>query len=1047
MSVNIQYFFKAYAISTVGTTLSTPELNFWTLANAPTTPTVGNPTASSLDVTLGSGDGNPSTTSYAIHETTQDKYVQADGTLNTTAVYQTAATWGTKTVTLLTSGTLYTFEVKARNGANIDTAFSAQASGTTAAAATGKIVVTLPGQTFTDTVGNSGTVSTQTAGSSFNITLTATLADEVTIDTSYSGTKTISYSGPSTANGAPVYTTSVDFISGQSTTVIATTLKKAETTAITATDGSLTGLASSSLTVNPGAIDSYTVTSSSPQTAGAAFSVTVTANDSFNNTVTTDNSTVVTMTGTGSVQFDSNGDSTFGDNTKTLTTGTFTISTKDNVAEAITVTATDGNSKTGTSSSITITPGAIDHYVVTATSPQATGVAFVTTVTAKDANNNTVTTDSTTSVTMSGTGSVVFDSNGNGTFNDNAKTLTSGTFTISTRDNVEETITVTALDANTKTGVSGNIVINALKFRSKQTGNWSAIGTWEKSSDGGSIWVDATATPTSADGTIQIRNSHTVTVTASVAADQVAVDSGGQITVNSGQTLTIAAGPGTDLNVSGTVVSAGTITPTGTIVFESGGKYQHSQNAGSIPASTWNVNSTCEITGWTTSTGFTSFSQSFGNFTWNSPGTSGTLNMSAALQTITGNFRVQNTGSGAIRLFGAAGGTLNVSGDITIDSTATLSLINANPGGVINIGGNLSVSGTLSTLGSSGSIVFNKTGTQTFTSSGTTSGVINWTVGGSSTLDIGTSTVGGSGTFTVSSGGTVKGSGTVGGTMVVNSGGTVTPGASIGTLTITNTPTFSGANFMEIDSSASPNADKVVLSSGTLLLTYGGTLTVVNIGPALTGGEVFDLFDATSFSGTFTATNLPALGSGLNWTLGGLATTGSIKVNPAPIPGALTLATLKNTAANLLMNKLILIAQDDGVTLSVTAVEPTTPNGGTAAIVGPNIVYTPATDYIGSDTITYTLSDDEGGSSTGTVSVTVNEANVGSQIMDLEVVPGVSAKLTASGIPNTAYKIQKSDNSGTSWEELATVTSAGNGVILYTNLTSLPESRWYRLAQ
>lgn len=108
------------------------------------------------------------------------------------------------------------------------------------------------------------------------------------------------------------------------------------------------------INVNDGTIASYEVSASSPQTAGVAFLTTVTAKNEFGNPVTTDSATVVTMTGTGSVQYDSNGNGTFGDNTKTLSNGTFTISTKDAVVEAVTLTATDGNSKTGSSSSITI---------------------------------------------------------------------------------------------------------------------------------------------------------------------------------------------------------------------------------------------------------------------------------------------------------------------------------------------------------------------------------------------------------------------------------------------------------------------------------------------------------------------------------------------------------------------------------------------------------------------------------------------------------------------------------------------------------------------
>src|SRR5207249_8415 len=103
-------------------------------------------------------------------------------------------------------------------------------------------------------------------------------------------------------------------------------------------------------------IDHYAVNASSPQTAGTAFTTTVTAQDVLNATVTGDSSTVVTMTSSGSAQFDSNGDSTFGDNTKTVSSGAFTISTTDNVAQDVTLTVTDPNSKTGTSSSITVNP-------------------------------------------------------------------------------------------------------------------------------------------------------------------------------------------------------------------------------------------------------------------------------------------------------------------------------------------------------------------------------------------------------------------------------------------------------------------------------------------------------------------------------------------------------------------------------------------------------------------------------------------------------------------------------------------------------------------
>jgi len=97
--------------------------------------------------------------------------------------------------------------------------------------------------------------------------------------------------------------------------------------------------------------DHYSVvTVRSPQIAGATFPTSVTAKDLFDVTVS-DSTTIVTMTSnTGHAQFDSNGDGTFGDNTKALTNGSFTLLTKDNVPETVTLIATDANSKTGSKS-------------------------------------------------------------------------------------------------------------------------------------------------------------------------------------------------------------------------------------------------------------------------------------------------------------------------------------------------------------------------------------------------------------------------------------------------------------------------------------------------------------------------------------------------------------------------------------------------------------------------------------------------------------------------------------------------------------------------
>lgn len=129
LNVNSQYSYRAYATNSVGTSYGgVSGTTFYTLAATPSAPTVNNATSSSLDVAITSGDGNPSNTEYAIYETTQSRFVQSDGTLGVSAIWQAASSWGTITVTGLSSSTSHTFQVKARNGASTETSYGSSTS-------------------------------------------------------------------------------------------------------------------------------------------------------------------------------------------------------------------------------------------------------------------------------------------------------------------------------------------------------------------------------------------------------------------------------------------------------------------------------------------------------------------------------------------------------------------------------------------------------------------------------------------------------------------------------------------------------------------------------------------------------------------------------------------------------------------------------------------------------------------------------------------------------------------------------------------------------
>ena len=68
-------------------------------------------------------------------------------------------------------------------------------------------------------------------------------------------------------------------------------------------------------------------------------------------------------------------------------------------------------------------------------------------------------------------------------------------------------------------------------YRTAATGNWASNSTWETYSGLG--WIPAIAAPTPLNGNINIRNTHTVTVTANTTADQVTIDAGGTLVLAS----------------------------------------------------------------------------------------------------------------------------------------------------------------------------------------------------------------------------------------------------------------------------------------------------------------------------------------------------------------------------------------------------------------------------------------------------------------------------------------------------------------------------------
>jgi autotransporter-associated beta strand protein len=274
--------------------------------------------------------------------------------------------------------------------------------------------------------------------------------------------------------------------------------------------------------------------------------------------------------------------------------------------------------------------------------------------------------------------------------------------------------------------------------------------------------------------------------------------------------------------------------------------------------------------------------------------TSGTINFNAGPSAITA------TSQGSI---------VNLNGDIV--STGTSKFVRLNSvqlppkaridllGGerTFNVTGTLEVgaagapveiaNGSLTKIGP-GSLVL--TGDQTYfgetkINAGTL--VLNGTLSGTTSINIASGATynvsGIVGGYILNSFQVLTGDGKIEGTVLAN--GIVSPGtSSFGTLHFGANLTLAGTADFQIGA-AGPAllSDLAEVTNG---LIYGGTLNVSTSGQPLSMGESFNLFDAATFNGAFTAFNLPSLDPGLFWDTSKLTVDGTIVIVPEPGSGA-----------------------------------------------------------------------------------------------------------------------------------------------------------------
>ena len=480
-------------------------------------------------------------------------------------------------------------------------------------------------------------------------------------------------------------------------------------------------------------------------------------------------------------------------------------------------------------------------------------------------------------------------------------------------------------------------------FRSAASGNWNSNATWQKYN--GTAWVAAGATPTSANSVIEIQSGHTITVSASVTADEIVVDASGMLIVPASQTLTIAQGTGTDLDVNGsmsivgtvsqnassTVAIAGliTISPGGIhnigtggsisinnggryrqnggtgsvpsppyLYVNSGGVYQHNITGSGLPVITWNSGSTCEITGVINSQPV-NLTQAYYNLTWNCPAQ--TTKESITVNTVNGDFNVVSTGTGSIRLSTTTNGTTTV-GKKYIQTGGTVYMAGSSnwimnvTGDFVQSAGTFAMTDATSSTGS-GKPVINVAGD--FNLSG---GIFDMNQYTGSTAGLGIGTLSIAGSFSQTGGIITETATNVGyGSLNFNKSGTQPFLASAGS--ITNRINFTVNNNSVLDLGSS-----VITGGGTFTLASGGGL-IIGSPEGITSSGATGSVQVTGTRNFNTGTDFTFNGSGLQNT--GNAFPSSVRNLTVNNPGDVILTNTVSVSGTLNLSSGNIIASND----------------------------------------------------------------------------------------------------------------------------------------
>jgi lysophospholipase L1-like esterase len=221
------------------------------------------------------------------------------------------------------------------------------------------------------------------------------------------------------------------------------------------------------------------------------------------------------------------------------------------------------------------------------------------------------------------------------------------------------------------------------------------------------------------------------------------------------------------------------------------------------------------------------------------------------------------------------------------------------------------------------------------------------------------------------------------------------------------------------------NGDTLIISGFDANSTEGGVVTMANDGS-------FIYIPPTGYIGNDSFTYTIDDGNGETDTA--TVFIGVDFVNTPPVAGDDAIATNEDTPLAVTSLLLSNDSDDDGHSLAIAST--TDPTNGSLSDDGSGLIYTPAPDFNGTDSFTYTITDGNGGTATASVTVTVNPVNDDPVANDdaFVTLESTSLEITATELLSNDSDIDGDGLTVTSVGSPAngTLTDNGNGSYTYS---------------